>query len=357
MARKRRGERPDGRIQVTYTDGTRPDGKPNRISFYGKTRAEAETKKAEYIERKKLGVSPLADTMTVSEWLDECAETYGTTQATVSLYKRMARDLGQVRLKDVREINCLESLGKCAGMSKGLVSSYRTFMRETFRRAIKNKLIADNPAEDIVLPDATSGTHRMLEPWEIQAIIGTKLRTPASVAAIIMLMCGLRRGEVMALRRDCVDRENRVIRVRAIRSRATGVEGIKEGSKTSAGIRDVPACQLVLDAASALPNDHELLLGCEYTIGKFKTVFANYLKDLSAECGRTICFRTHDLRHTYASLLYDAGVDVKSAQTFLGHSSVKMTMDIYTHLSESKKSTSADRLLQHLDMLTGSKNE
>ncbi len=58
-------------------------------------------------------------------------------------------------------------------------------------------------------------------------------------------------------------------------------------------------------------------------------------------------FTTHQLRHTYATMLYDAGVDVKSAQDFLGHADPTVTMNIYTHLSAKKKEKALDALHQH----------
>lgn len=55
-------------------------------------------------------------------------------------------------------------------------------------------------------------------------------------------------------------------------------------------------------------------------------------------------FTAHQLRHTYATMLYDAGVDVKSAQAFLGHSDLSVTLKVYTHLSNTKKKESIDSL-------------
>ena len=59
-------------------------------------------------------------------------------------------------------------------------------------------------------------------------------------------------------------------------------------------------------------------------------------------------FSAHQLRHTMASTLYDAGVDVKSAQKFLGHSDVQVTLKIYTHLSEGKEQAAVDALHKNL---------
>ena len=56
----------------------------------------------------------------------------------------------------------------------------------------------------------------------------------------------------------------------------------------------------------------------------------------------------HQFRHTYATILYKAGVDIKTAQSYLGHSSIDVTMDIYTHLDQKHKALNADKLNQYL---------
>ena len=75
--------------------------------------------------------------------------------------------------------------------------------------------------------------------------------------------------------------------------------------------------------------------------------YNNMLKREGAE--REI--RPHDLRHTYATILYDAGIDVKSSQYLLGHADVSVTMQIYTHLSNERKSKSVDALLAYADKI------
>ena len=56
----------------------------------------------------------------------------------------------------------------------------------------------------------------------------------------------------------------------------------------------------------------------------------------------------HMLRHTYATMLFDAGVDVKSAQKFLGHSDIEVTLEVYTHLSKFKEDKAIRSLDEHL---------
>ena len=60
-------------------------------------------------------------------------------------------------------------------------------------------------------------------------------------------------------------------------------------------------------------------------------------------------FTAHQMRHTYASMLFDAGVDVKSAQKFLGHSDVEVTLSVYTHLSRFKEDAAISALNTHLN--------
>ena len=64
-------------------------------------------------------------------------------------------------------------------------------------------------------------------------------------------------------------------------------------------------------------------------------------------------FTAHQLRHTYATILFDAGVDVKSAQRFLGHADIEVTLEIYTHLSSYKVEKAVDSLNEHLNRKLG----
>jgi len=57
----------------------------------------------------------------------------------------------------------------------------------------------------------------------------------------------------------------------------------------------------------------------------------------------------HMLRHTYASLLYDAGVDIKSAQRYLGHSDIETTLEIYTHLTKHKEDEAVQSINKHFE--------
>ena len=66
---------------------------------------------------------------------------------------------------------------------------------------------------------------------------------------------------------------------------------------------------------------------------------------------KTFAFRAHDLRHTFCTLLYDSGVDVKTAAYLMGHADIRVTMAIYTHLSEQRRTLSESKMLGYFNAL------
>lgn len=92
----------------------------------------------------------------------------------------------------------------------------------------------------------------------------------------------------------------------------------------------------------------------------FNRAWASYLHYLNLQAGGKVASRSrakltvidnltpHMFRHTYATMLYNAGVDIKSAQRFLGHADIKVTLKIYTHLSGQKEQDAINALNQHL---------
>ena len=149
--------------------------------------------------------------------------------------------------------------------------------------------------------------------------------------AALMLYTGMRKEEAVALRGEDIDWENDVIHI----TKAVNVkDGKLKQTKTTAGVRDVPLLDPIKIALAQMPDKGLLFpntLGdymCEST---FKRRWNAYIKSLGCEP-----FTPHDLRYTFATMLYDADVDIKTAQYLLGHSDVAVTMGIYTQLSREK---------------------
>ncbi len=389
--RKRKGERPDGLIQVSLQIGYKDDGRLDRKYFYGHTRAEAERKRDEYKARLSSGLV-LDPNITVAQWVDIFLVTYRTRvneaylKGDATPYKRLAEKIGKMRVVDVRETDLQKALNDVSGMSFSTVDKYRQAIKRLFERARKNKIISDNPAEDLILPSYEKGSHRALERWEVELIMAN-WNTEASHAGLwvlLMLLCGLRRGEMMALKWDAVNLEARTLEVRAVAVITGGSVVIEERAKSDAGLRVLPICQALHAALLSVPEEKREGFVCLSAKGKQLTesavsraldTFCKVLerilngepptqrgrrtdlerkkaekeKKLPAKERKQFGFTAHDLRHTYATALYDAGVPVKAAQYFLGHADIRITLDLYTHLSKERESASRNQMVKYLD--------
>ena len=386
--KKRRGERKDGLIQVALDVGYNPDGSRRRKYFYGRTRAEAIAKREKFRQALSgAGLHPA--NMTVSEWVDEYKQTYRQNVNPLyyakddTPYNRLVAQFGNRRISEISEADLQRSLNALSGMSFSTCEKYRQTLKRVFARARRNKLIADDPAEDLILPPHTKGTHRALETWEIQLILNHwhDDYMTAGLWVMLMLFCGLRRSEMMALEWDAVDMENRLLEVRQVAVITAGGIVVQKRTKTADGRRVLPICSTLYNALSCVPEVHRTGFVClsahglpltESAVSRGLETFCKRLERIAnneppVQNGRrtdierlngtpepqriTFKFRAHDLRHTYATMLYDAGVDVKSAQYFLGHADLKMTLDLYTHLSNESEAQSRQQAIQYLDSL------
>lgn len=384
--RRKRGQRRDGRVQVTITDGYRPDGKPNRISFYGKTRTEAERKRDEYRHHGRRRMT--GSDITVSEWIEQYKALYRNRVNPAYLniddvpYTRLSEAIGHLLLSDVRETDLQAALNQVAGMSESTIDKYQQAIKRVFLRAVKNRLIDHNPATDLIIPTGTRGTHRALERWETDCIMQHWHEHRAGIWAMLMLLAGLRRGEMMALRWENVDLDSRqltVAEVAVIRKNTTTIE---QRTKSEAGIRVLPICQPLWDALDTTPVDQRTGLICvsakcqRNTESSFSRGWDGFNRAMqrilngepvNQQGKRTAGTKTalltatdglqyvrfdvkaHDLRHTFATALFDAGVPAKAAQYYLGHADIRITLDLYTHLSQAKERATRSQLVSFLD--------
>ena len=388
--RKRKGERPDGLIQVSLQIGYKDDGRPDRKYFYGHTRAEAERKRDEYKTRLSSGLV-LDPNITVAQWVEVFLATYRTRvneaylKGDATPYMRLAERLGRMRVADVRETDLQKALNEVSGMSFSTVDKYRQAIKRLFERARKNKIISDNPAEDLILPNYEKGSHRALERWEVELILAN-WNCPAArmgLAVMIMLLCGLRRGELIALEWSAVDMVARTLEVRQVAVVRANKVAIEQRAKTDSGLRTLPICQALYDALDAVPVEKRTGYVClsakgqvlsESSTARGLETFCNVLERIlndepPSQVGRRkdyaekerkknnlpdrprkeFKFTYHDLRHTYATALYDAGVPVKAAQYFLGHADIRITLELYTHLSKERESASRNQMVKYLD--------
>lgn len=384
--RKKKGERKDNRIQVTLTVGTRPDGTQERKSFYGKTRTEAIRKRDEYKSKMSLGI--VDNKVTVSDWVDVCLRLYRTNvnpayaKGDAVPYNRLKAALGRKLVSEVREADLQALLNTLEGTSSSNIKKhYQAFFR-VFEKARTNRLIFVNPADGLDIPDGTKGTHRALERWETDCILKNWQEHRCGLWAMLMLLCGLRRGEMMALRWENIDMENKQLRVREVAVISSNKSTIEERAKSISGLRVIPICGPLWNALNTVPPEQRTGLVCTSASGEqisgsafnrgwsgFNLAMQRILNgEPVRQAGRRETLESkiakaeeegrqyimfdvlaHDLRHTFATALYDAGVPVKAAQYYLGHADVRMTLDLYTHLSQEREKESRIQIVDFLD--------
>lgn len=175
----------------------------------------------------------------------------------------------------------------------------------------------------------------------LQTVKGTKMEVPVYLAICL----GLRREEITGLRWENVDLENRVLRIVEVRTAAGDNNNIIKEPKTKNSKRTLYIVDEVYDVLVAqkewqakqkellgkLYHDSGYVFvrddGKPYRVNSVSEHFSDFLKKHGL---RKI--RLHDLRHTFASVMYAAGVDLKAISEMIGHSDISTTSRIYTHL-------------------------
>lgn len=209
-----------------------------------------------------------------------------------------------------------------------------------FDTAIENDLCRKNPfrSKSAKPPKLQTGSHRALTDEEIKLIETTPHRF--QLAAMIMLYAGLRRGEVSALTMADVDQEAGVIHItKAVRYDSN--QPILSDPKTEAGVRDVP----IFPPLAPFLKDRIGLVapsarGKMLSNKAFYLSWESYKKSLALMAGHEVDIRPHDLRHTFCTMLRDAGVDMKQAMLWMGHADENMILRIYDHVGENRTKNS-----------------
>ena len=398
MAKAKNKRRADGLYSVQLTIGTNPNGTPKRKTFYGHTMKEVEAKRAAYEERLRRGTLAANEKATFEEvaraWLIYKQGQLGTSASSIKRFKRYAsivdNQLAPLLPRQVKELkpadlDMILAAYAQQGKAKKTLKEFRQTARQIIDYAMENDIVFRNVFAKVKLPAAPEQEREALTDEQRALVTAHWEGHRAGVGALIMLYCGLRRGELIPLTWKDIDLDKKTITVNKSASTASNTFTVKPGAKTEAGCRvvDIPDCILpALTRAKAaaggflvMPGaDGAMLSGTGYT--RLWESYMHYLnlcaggrdkvrtKNENGKAAFTPAiqamepFTAHQLRHTYATMLYDAGVDPKSAQRLMGHASLEMTLKIYTHLSQRKKADSIGKLNAYLgDQDGGLKNE
>ena len=224
------------------------------------------------------------------------------------------------------------------------ISKAKIFFGIVFKYAVLKKgFNAVNFLDAVKIPSiATKGSVHSPDDETILRIIKTAHSIDFGAFGASLYYLGGRRGEFLALQGADVNLERRIIIIDKAVEFIGNQPHIKT-TKSKAGERILPITDAYLPIIETLIAD---LKDTDYIFGGAKpltkTMFRKKWEKYQKELGCKV--NPHQLRHAYATILYEAGIDVKAAQSFLGHANIQTTMDIYTHLSEAKKADSVSVL-------------
>ncbi len=373
-------KRPDGRYMTQIFLGRDESGRKQYKSIYAKSPTELREKEAEVRLQMGRGLDVLSQRDSFAQWAEDwlrVKEAASITDGQKVNYRRAVKlwvdklgnyEIGQVRADDIeRVLVAMQSEGKASRT----VSFYRSAIHQIMQRAV-GRVIGNNPADMVQLTKSSQEAEkrRALSEEEQQWIWDTPHR--AQPVAVIMMLAGLRRGELAALTWNDVDLKNRTINVnKVIEYPPNDVPKLRNLTKSVAGMRVIDIPQDLADYMSKMPRDNMLVIhtvkGRVMTAAAWVCLWDSYMKLLNKKYGtRTPAdlkrmgkagqrkfdmtiphFTMHWLRHTFCTMLYLAGVDVVQACAQMGHADVTTTLKIYTHLDAVHKRKTMDKVDQY----------
>ena len=376
MAKKRaNGEgsirkRKDGRWEGRYTAGyDAKTGKRIIKNVLGKTQAEVKEKLKKAMEEcAGLDISQDGEKYTVATWLQTWYELYAKPNvrtATANRYELIIEQyviprIGSVKLKKLtsRQLQKLykELLeggrihigkGQGKGLSSTTVRSVHLMLHTALERAVKERLIPRNPTEDCIAPKPRKVEMQILPPDSMHAYLEAAKARGVLPMFYLELVTGLRKGELVALRWEDVDIQNKTISVskQYVRNPDGSRELTQPKTENSVRLVSIPqtAVDLLIQEHDRHPDSPCLfpspVTGEMYHPDSVVNLHKKILKDVGLEH-----FRFHDLRHTFATTALQNGVDVKTVSSMLGHFDAGFTLRTYTHATRQKQDEAAQTM-------------
>lgn len=380
MARRTKGEgtlrkRKDGRWEGWFNIGKDENGKIKRKSVTAKTKKECQEKlesaMEEYYDSQKMlsTHSYLTDAdPTLNEWYDIWINTFCkgiVKDYTVQGYAQRFRvyilpEIGNLKLSEISTVTCQQLLNnvltngrirgrkkKGNGLSYDTVKSIKRILNICLQKAVDEKLIDRNPCAKVKLPNKGKPEMKTLKKEELAAFLEETKKANCYEFYYLELTTGMRLGEICALTWDDLDLQNKTISVNKSTQRVNG-EIVVNTPKTKSSIRTIRLCDECINLLIGLKEKQ--VIDSKYM---FPSPVTGGLKDTAAvtrklhriqEKAGLPKIRFHDLRHSFATLSLEQGMDVKTVSHMLGHTDAGFTMNTYMHVTDSMQENVANTM-------------
>ena len=308
--------------------------------FLGKTEQEAISKRDTYKYECEHGIAQIRPKTVfdyAAEWLPiaKAGVSVSTYNQYATVMEKLTDVLGDKLLSAVSPMDINRLWSAFVGKSQSYISKASFLYRSFFQSALENGYCSFNPvlSESAKPHTGTKGSHRELTKEEIRLIETVPHRVQAG--AIFMLKAGLRRGEILALRKS--DIYDNKIHVNSALKFVNNRPVIGQ-TKNISSKRTVPLFRSILPFIDGIEN---YILpdanGNPCSETAFQRAWQSYLHTLSLAAGHPVSFRTHDLRHTFCTSCRDKGIDINTVRSWLGHSSERMILQIYDHVNADRE--------------------
>jgi integrase len=353
-------QRKDGRWSASLSIG-----RGRRKHFLGHSRADVAAKLSQALADQSKGVPVISSNRSVGQYLDYWL---ASVKNSVRPKTHESYDLNVRRLKPLLGKKRLSALAPAAiesaygdlqaeGLARRSVVQAHTVLHNSLKKAVQWGLIGRNPADGASVPRPERNEMQTLDEGQVRQLFTSTADEPLHNLWVLLTTTGLRLGEALGLKWEDVDFAHGRLQVRRALQRQTGKGLVIVEPKTSKSRRTVYFPEGTAEALRQQRllvlkwkhdyesdwNDGGLVFCREDGQPLDPTGISHKLKRALKRAGLP-AIRVHDLRHTAASLHLARGENPKVVQELLGHSTITITLDTYSHVTPGIHAAAAKKM-------------